>query len=496
MRWKSLPSEIRAMILEILINSHTKSAQYASVCKEWQDAIERHNFHSLNLKPQDVLTITNIMAKRDLCLMKYIWYSIELPPCNYAFSRDIGRIQRDPNEFVRGCEELFVEYKAESQAAQAIVEDGICAMLRFLNGRPHDGDMTLDINIYSPSDSERFKHIRYEPANTLDPGPMQVASHGDADIPAQALMKLFAPTVFHNCDSTGSTSNGVYKFWNTLPQASCVTHLLLRRQTRRQWQTHALRQLLAQFPNLKELCVEPWRESMEAAQPLFDKYNAATFFKPLKSSMPDQLKRLTIFEDFNESYMISRINAPPNPRHDRITSIPLMRGLAEASLVLQHLSAAFIVNACQFWKVCKANWVWEQLLTLTLTSQALWPDNHPKNINDAIVEAAQVAKNMPKLQTMQIWNGRKGYAAVYRYEKGCHWAKITWRATWDLTLNEAAIAEWQKVAKVIVINCENELLGPVPIRSHGEAVTVLGLENVACPVSIRQIHREHLEMAN
>ena len=112
------------------------------------------------------------------------------------------------------------------------------------------------------------------------------------------------------------------------------------------------------------------------------------------------------------------------------------------------------------------------------------------------MEAAQAAKKMPRLQAMQIWNGRKGYAAVYKYEKRGYRAKITWRATWDLTLDERAIAEWQKVAKVMFIQCEKELLGPVPIRSHREAVTVLGLENVACPVSIRQIHREHLEMAN
>ncbi|CAI6338918.1 unnamed protein product [Periconia digitata] len=498
MMWKSLPPEIRAMILKALVKSHTKLAPYALVCKEWQHAVEQHNFCSLNLKVQDIPTITNMIAKRtrNLGLINYIWYSIELPTCNYEFPGNIAIYEGDLDDFIRGLDEFDAECQKEYQAAQAIAEEGIRALLRFLSVLPHDGGMTLDISIYSPSDSERFKYIRFEPSSTLEEEPMQSRSHGDADMSSQALTKLFAPTYFPDCDSTESSSNGGEKFWNTVPQASCVTHLLLRRQTRRQWGSHSLRQLVAQFPNLEELWIEPWRENIIKAQPVIDKYGAVTFFKPLKSIMPDQLKRLTIFEDFNESYIIPGPNASPNPRQDRITSTPLTRGLAEASLALHHLSAAFIVDACQFWKVCKPNWVWEQLLTLTLTSQALWPDNHPKHINDTIVEAAQVAKSMPKLQTMQIWNGRKGYAAVFRYEKGFRWAKITWRATWGLTLDKRVVAEWQEVAQMIGIECENELLGYVPIRSHGEAVTVLGLKNVACPVSIRQICREHLEMAN
>jgi hypothetical protein len=59
------------------------------------------------------------------------------------------------------------------------------------------------------------------------------------------------------------------------------------------------------------------------------------------------------------------------------------------------------------------------------------------------------------------------------------------------------VKEWQHVAHandVGHLRMENELLTPSQIRSHGEAILVLELEiEVACPVSIQQIHREHVE---
>src|SRR4051794_34580557 len=73
----SLPLDIEVMILEHLASGNN-IAQYATVCREWQTAIEKLNFHSLSLTAQDVPTLNNIMVKRNLSLIKYIWYSIEL----------------------------------------------------------------------------------------------------------------------------------------------------------------------------------------------------------------------------------------------------------------------------------------------------------------------------------------------------------------------------------------------------------------------------------
>jgi hypothetical protein len=131
MYWTSLAAELRGMILEALIHEGN-IAHCTSVCREWQIAIEQHNFHSLKLTAQDI-PIFKIMATRNLSLIRYIWYFIEL--------RDYNGTECDLDE----TEDVL-------DANRATVEDGMRTMFYALSERPPDGNMTLDISIHSPSD--------------------------------------------------------------------------------------------------------------------------------------------------------------------------------------------------------------------------------------------------------------------------------------------------------------------------------------------------------
>jgi hypothetical protein len=221
---------------------------------------------------------------------------------------------------------------------------------------------------------------------------------------------------------------------------------------------------------------------------------------------------MTIFEDFSEAYdPRNRVYVLQHPVHPafgsyqytraiRIESTQLTRALAEASLGLQHLSVAFMTDARLFWSV-RRDWVWEHLQTLALTSQDPKPHNDPRKIEQVLYLAARAVElKMPKLHTMELWNGGKGYAALFRYniDRGRRQAKIVWRANWHFELEGLMVKEWQHVADancVRHLKIENELLAPcLQIRDHGEAILILELEiEVACPVSIQQIHREHVE---
>jgi hypothetical protein len=214
------------------------------------------------------------------------------------------------------------------------------------------------------------------------------------------------------------------------------------------------------------------------------------------------MKRMTIFEDLNETYISvnsTGLHETLDAEPIRTTSTQVTKELAKASLSLQHLSAAFIIDASQFWEVCQSNWVWEQLQTLSLTSRDLVPHKEPKDINRLIFSAAQAIKKMPKLQIIELWNGGQGHAAVFRYKSvkvgGC--AKIAWRGSWNLKFETRVVTAWENVTGARhagYLQIRNELLRPSQIRSHGEAVLILELETeVACPVSIQQIHREHLQ---
>lgn len=50
------------------------------------------------------------------------------------------------------------------------------------------------------------------------------------------------------------------QWWRGLPFVPVVGVMLHRQQTRRRWKPVTLANMLTRFPNMKELCYEPWRE--------------------------------------------------------------------------------------------------------------------------------------------------------------------------------------------------------------------------------------------
>ncbi|KAH7127246.1 hypothetical protein B0J11DRAFT_432859 [Dendryphion nanum] len=460
MDWNSLAAELRDMILQTLIYEGN-IARYASVCREWQATIEKSNFHSLKLTVRDIPVFGKLTIEHR-GLVKYIWYSIEL--LNYD------------------CTECDLhETESVMEVNQTTVKDGIRAMFCTLSKRPFDGDMTLDISIHSPSDSQHhFKYIEFEPANTLfSHGRPKSALHHDSGHSSSTPHPSIAAIdrIFPDIELVEGESN----FWTSVPWVPCITHILLRRQTRRRWDPVNLSRITARLPNLRDMCFEPWREWGQMMQRHTDMLSAQFF----TSLIPNKMKRLIIFEDLNETYISANstgLNESLDAERIRLTSTKLTKKLAEASLDLQHFSAAFIIDARQYWEVCQPDWVWEQLLTLSLTSRDLVPQKAPKEINDLIYSAAQAIKKMTKLRTMELWNGGEGHAAMFRFKSaragGC--ASIAWRGNWVLKFESRVVTAWEN------------LLSPSQIRSHGEAILILDLENeVACPVSVQQIHREH-----
>lgn len=107
----------------------------------------------------------------------------------------------------------------------------------------------------------------------------------------------------------------------------------------------------------------------------------------------------------------------------------------------------------------------------------------PDRTNELLSIAAQAAVKMPKLETMTLWNGRRGEACSFIYRRRD--ASITWRGTWDLKLEGSTLDAWSSVDRV-----EKSLLTG-EIRSHGDAVMSLGLHCVVDDISLRQIIAEN-----
>lgn len=180
---------------------------------------------------------------------------------------------------------------------------------------------------------------------------------------------------------------------------------------------------------------------------------------------------------------------------------------------LEHLSAAFLVDAADFLPELRASppdGRWGRLASLTLTSRRLAPDQSSSSsaaaaaaeANDLFADAARAAARLPALQRLKLWNGGRGLACVFRYRApvvfdasapAC--ASLLWRATWAVELRRTVVEMWRRVA-CRVRPCELrvvfEELDPGPVRSHGDAISLLGFEHdVVTPLSLEQIRREN-----
>ena len=187
--------------------------------------------------------------------------------------------------------------------------------------------------------------------------------------------------------------------------------------------------------------------------------------------------------------------------------------LVEASLGLEHLAASFVSDASHFFAACQKRNIWPRLESLALTWNDLKSNQQSVYINDSLEAIALVAMKMPRLKSMELWNGRAGFAGVFQYQifENDRTAKITWRGTWDLALGPHVLKAWQAVVSEqldcklqvvteildanVVLTCHGDateiLDANVVITCHGDAIRYLRLLNtVIHPVSLWQIHKE------
>ncbi|CAM1509522.1 Fc.00g032610.m01.CDS01 [Cosmosporella sp. VM-42] len=485
--WGCLPPEIRNEILGLLPVLGGRCSLLATVARDWQSIIEPLNFAEISLtvpRLADLNSQAILFRKRSQ--IRYIWFRAELKQydCSQCANTDQDRWGLDniDNQFIADAfESLFTALSAWEPR----------------------GDLILDISVYSPSDNQHwFKYLSFcsdtnlgecsscrghEQETTLvnDPAHGWVAGQQVLAPDEHAIEQTFEEIMG---EGPFDDEEPEMQWWRGLPFVPVVGVVLLRQQTRRRWKPVALANMLTRFPNLKELCYEPWREWSEI-QLHTDKRH-----QTLIESFPGtKLCKLTIFENFNESYPERCFQCPairvPNPA--------VSRKLARASLHLTTLSASFMADAGHFFAARQDLWTWDKLTSLALTSTVLTDDADTSDINNMLRDAAVAALKMPRLDKMELWNGRRGLAMLFRYQRAQDGqsAIITIRGTSELALGIAASQAWDVVAhrhcqgKAVV---QTSSIDPDVIRCHGDAIRQLGLSTeVARPVSLRQILSEH-----
>ncbi|KAK7965783.1 uncharacterized protein PG986_000060 [Apiospora aurea] len=481
--WDGLPKEIRLLILEHLIQDGCSLGPLATVSREWQTKIEQHNFARIKVTRSRFPDL-NRMTHRNRALIRYIWFCLELADYDCT-----------------GCETYIPSFNGElvkPHDSDSDYHDTVTGALNYLfwllsAWEPH-GSLTLDISMHSPSDSEHwFKYLTFMPDVPSDrlvgdriEEVISNRTYHDPQHDWVSGVRHYAPPekAFRRVFRT------IKPFWAQLPAVPAVTSFLLRQQTRRAWTQQSLAQMFACFPRLQEIHYEPWRLNMDLEGRFYDA-DFRYMFDSLQSSNSD-LKSLILFENFNQHYPHpGGYNTPRNPH-------PSSSGaLALVSRRLEHLAASFVVEASHFFDLYSPRATWPRLTSLALTSNLLTPVTGPAKIAAMLEDAAATAMRMPKLETLEIWNGRKGLAALFQYQapRDIRPATITWRGTWELAMEPAVIQAWEAVARRRGgwrLDLVREGLEGAEIMSHGDAIHHLKLAGqVIRPISLLQIRSEH-----
>ncbi|KAG8670399.1 hypothetical protein FPOAC2_09757 [Fusarium poae] len=475
--WGHLPPEIQVEIIRVLPSVGGKCSQLVTICRAWQTILEPLNFAEISLTvPRLMDPKSRDILSRKRHLIRYIWIRIELKEYNC----------------IRCCNEDPDLWGLDDIDNQFIVDafEGLFTMLSVWEPR---GDLVLDISVYSPSDDKHwFKYLTFH----SDTDRAECPPEYERNDPAHGWIdgrQTMAPTwiaterVFDEIMGEGPFDDELteMEWWRSLPLVPVVGGMLFRQQTRRRWKPVTLASMLTRFPNIKELCYEPWRE-LGMIEIQTDGWTQNL----IESISSTQLCKLTIFENFNESYRDRwhRMIRFPCPAI-RVPNPAVSQKLARASLHLKTLSASFMVDAGYFFAARQRSWTWDILTSLALTSSTLTNDANPVDINNMLQSAAAAALKMPSLDIIEIWNGRRGLAMVFRYERARDWqpAIITVRGTWEFELAPAVRRAWDAVAHEEVV-VQRSLIDLDKIRNHGDAIRELGLSaEVVRPVSLQQI---------
>jgi hypothetical protein len=251
--WATLTPEIRDRILRLLPVLGSQCSILAAVCQEWRSIIEPLNFAEINLSASrlaEPYTQTILFKRRSQ--IRYIWFRIELKP--YHCDR-CGNTEPE-------------QWGLDDVDNQSIV-DAFQSLFTTLGRWEPRGDLVLDISVYSPSDIQHwFKYLDFRP-DTLHAGSIQGPAPADDKAHGWAGGKQTVAPEEHAITQTFEEIMGEGPFddeppemdwWRSLPSVPVVSEVRLRQQTRRRWKPVALANMLTRFPNMHELCYEPWRE--------------------------------------------------------------------------------------------------------------------------------------------------------------------------------------------------------------------------------------------
>ncbi|KAL6877028.1 hypothetical protein J3F83DRAFT_727870 [Trichoderma novae-zelandiae] len=469
-KWDRLPAELKLQVLGALLQDPYGGSRrscltnYACVCKSWQKIFEKINFQRLVLHQDDLFGLLRI-PKRCRTYITHVCLRVELGEY-IPWAGDQFEVVRPA--IIRP--ERFEDIAVNCETMELAVGKLFFALKTWEQWAKPDHRITLEMSFHSPSDSRYI--ARGIHARELEMG----LPSRDGRCREGAVDRIFDGYVH-------------IEFHDQLPYLNMVERFVMQRHSRRQPTSFTMHQLLSRFPKLDYLVFEPWQQFHDAPQDRAD----AGYITLLKGSLPSGLKHFTLLEDHDEER--TRLSLAQDVPA-RVPNLLVSSALAQRSLGFESLSASFLVDARDFFRRSKPEWTWPNLRSLTLTSQYLDSTRGSYEINEIFKAAAEAAFAMPMLETLEIWNGGPGHAAVFRYSGEDGVATMEWIGTWDLFIDSGVVDAWAMVGLKShgwkMLGLEKHLVeNPRDIRHYGDVVKLLKTkERVMSPQSLQELQFE------
>lgn len=250
-QWMFLPTEIRFNIINLAISKIPGNlAPFSVISRDWQVEVERRTFQKLKIRSSRMDSDFHRILEREWRkhAVRHIWLDIELPSyqSQCCSPHALPPLNNSP-----------------------IVNHAICGLFRILDDWKPEKDLTLELNVLSPSDSQHwFRGLHFSTDHVEgDRNPVTSSAqrgpivHHDPvhglyngsrflQAPFHAVRRLFRPIRL--------------SFQNALPSVPAITSLILRRQLRRSLSPFTLHLLLSSLNRLREITYEPWASYPES----------------------------------------------------------------------------------------------------------------------------------------------------------------------------------------------------------------------------------------
>ncbi|KAI1401744.1 hypothetical protein F4819DRAFT_486296 [Hypoxylon fuscum] len=448
-QWKDLPIEVQNVILKKVVRAVNQSSlpylsEYACVCRLWQKFFESRIFCRLIIHSSRLYEMKYIVVGNRRKYVRHIALRFELSPLMPRSERDLPENTRNINDY-KFTAAVFDFWAVISTWKIHDVKAREPLTLELIPDRPN-----CSVALYSSylrDGSFREYQLRadsYRHGAMLSQRPL-----GDLLDPAN-YRQLLRETK-RSWRKEGDLS---IRFQNIppdqrrLPPVEVVTYFLIRREYDFNFNPTSLSIIFQSLVRLEGINFERGIH----LNPVDERYWSLLVLEPksLSSSLSRSLKNFTFFAEASDVFQTQ--SAMPLESNELLANefVNISRGL-------QHLSLAFLVDAEDFISYAREGiqhkrYHWKHLRSLSLTMKCFvrpdpsWP-LPVSRLNGSLVAAGEMAKEMPRLNMMEIWNGDKGQAGIFRYISTSESTTISWQGTKHLQLSTQAIKTWSEVAR-------------------------------------------------